>query len=261
MKRGCGSWHAGSKKGSGIREKRGAKGDNDMLHAVRKYRRADILIADDDEVCRVFCHRSLALQEGRIHTATTGKSAISLAIKHQPGVVLMDMHFSDMFGVDVIAAIHSKWPASRAATCFIGMTADDSPGAAYAMRAAGCRAVLAKPFSSQVLLACIRETSGLSSRPVPAQREQATVLQLQTRFYASLGCQLAELDAAITRLDWTEAQRLVHQLSGAAALAGLCQVAQSGRALLRRLPSAGSGSTIADSYLFFLDRVADVPRG
>jgi len=233
-----------------------------MSHKGREYRGANILIADDDGVSRLFCSQSLALPGLRILTAESGKTAIRLAASCLPDIVLMDAHLLDMSGVEAIAAILREWPGSCPAPCFAGMTADGSATAAPAMRAAGCLSVLIKPFSAEDLVACICEACGPDSdfrTILPAPQNRETMRQLQARFHGSLVGQLAELDGAITQLDWDGVQRIVHRLSGAAALAGLGDVAQSGRALLRHLPPTGAACTLADSYMFFLQRLAEVP--
>ena len=233
-----------------------------MARTGEQYRGVKILIADDDGVSRLFCRQSLALPGVRMLAAESGKSAIRLAASYLPDIVIMDAHLPDMSGMEAIAAIRRAWPDCCPAPCFAGMTADDSATAAPAMQAAGCQSILIKPFSAQALVACIRETCGPGSdfqSFLPAPQNPECMRQLQARFYGDLAGQLAELDGAITQLDWDGVQRLVHRLSGAAAVAGLGDVAQSGLALLRRLPPTGSACTLADSYMFFLQRLAEVP--
>lgn len=233
-----------------------------MSHIGEKFRGAKILIADDDAVCRLFCSESLARPSVLVLTAESGKTAISLAASNLPDIVLMDAHLQDMGGMEAIATIRREWPDYRPAPGFAGMTADDSATAASAMRAAGCQSVLIKPFSSPALIACIRRACGPESdfwSFLPALQDHEVMRQLQDRFHGGLAGQLAELDGAITQLDWDNVQQLVHRLTGAAALAGLGDVAQSGRALLRGLPPTGSACSLADSYMLFLQRLAEVP--
>ena len=232
-----------------------------MSHTGERYSGPKILIADDDSVSRLFCSQSLELPGVRVLAAESGKTATRLAASYLPDIVLMDAHLQDMSGVEAIAAIRRAWPDACPAPCFAGMTADDAATAAPAMRAAGCQSMLIKPFSAQALVACIREACGPGSDFVsflPAPQNLECMRQLQARFHSGLAGQLAELDGAITQLDWDGVQRLVHRLSGAAALAGLGDVAQSGRALLRHLPPTGSACTLADSYMFFLQRLQEV---
>jgi CheY-like chemotaxis protein len=221
-----------------------------------------ILIADDDCVSQLFCSQSLALPGIRTFLAGSGVAALDLSATHLPDVIIMDAHLQDMSGADAIACIRQRWPLSTPAPRFIGMTADDSPAVVSALRLGGCQHVLIKPFSSQVLAECICEAAG----PDPGRRlglptppQHADSRQLQVKFQCDLAAQLAELDGAVARLDWGVVQRLVHALSGAAALAGHDAVARSGQAVLRRLPPAGPASTVADYYDYFLQRLAEIP--
>jgi CheY-like chemotaxis protein len=233
-----------------------------MSHPRGKDGGTRILIADDDGVSRLFCSQSLALPGMRTFLAAGGVAASHMAATHLPEVVIMDAHLQDMSGADAIACIRQRWPLSTPAPRFIGMTADDSPAVVSALRLAGCHHVLIKPFSSQFLAACIRE----AARPDPGRRlgfpapqQHADSRQLQVKFQCGLAAQLAELDGAVARLDWEVVQRLVHALSGAAALAGHDAVARSGQAVLRRLPPAGPASIVADYYDYFLQRLAEIP--
>jgi CheY-like chemotaxis protein len=189
-------------------------------------------------------------------------AASHIAATHLPEVVIMDAHLPDMSGADAIACIRQRWPHSTPAPRFIGMTADDSPAVVSALRTAGCQQVLIKPFSSQFLAECIGETAGLdhgSRVGLPAPQQHMDPRQLQARFRCGLAAQLAELDGAMARLDWEGVRRLVHALSGAAALAGHDAVARSGQAVLRHLPPAGPACTVTDYYDFFLQRLAEIP--
>jgi CheY-like chemotaxis protein len=232
-----------------------------MSHLGEKYRVTNILVADDDAVSRHFCCQVLARPGLRTLIAENGNAAICMAAEYVPDVVVMDSHLPDMRGEDAIALIHQRWFHSCDPPCFVGMTADDSPAAASRMQAAGCRSVLTKPFSAQALAACVRQACpvGPGERAFdPMPREPEACRQLQAKFSSSLAGQLKELDEALFRLDWATVQRLVHQLSGAAALAGYAEAAQSGRTLLRCLPPAGSAAMTGDSYLLFLQRLADI---
>ncbi len=240
----------------------GAPARSDMSHPRGKDGGTRILIADDDGVSRLFCSQSLTLPGIRTFLAASGVAAAHMAATHLPEVVIMDAHLQDMSGADAIACIRQRWPHSTPAPHFIGITADDSPTVASELRTAGCQHVLIKPFSSQFLAACIRETAG----PDPgryvglsASQQHPGSRQLQAKFQCDLPAQLAELDGAMARLDWEAVQRLVHALSGAAALAGHDAVARSGQAVLRRLPPTGPACTMADYYDFFLQRLAEIP--
>lgn len=239
----------------------GRRQRDDMQSNLEKANKTSILIADDDAVSRLFCSQSLARPNALILTAECGKSAISMAAKYLPDIILMDAHLPDMNGMEAIAMVRCEWPDSCPAATFIGMTADDSTTAVRLMHQAGCRIVLIKPFSTPVLVNSIfgacQPGSGIQSF-ASAPHDHAAMRQLQAQFNCGLAGNLAELDLAITRLDWAEAQRLLHRLSGAAALAGLKDLAQNGLSFLRHIPPAGPARAVADSYMCFLQRLAAV---
>jgi len=234
-----------------------------MSAEAEKSRLTKILVADDDAVCRLFCSQSLAGPEVRIITADCGKQAISTAFQYLPDILIVDVCLPDMSGTEVIAAVQQGWPDSLPVPGIIGISADESITNLQVMQELGCRSILTKPFASSALAKSVcgvqRSVTDLQPLQLQAQNEEA-LRQRQTRFYQCLADELVELDVAITRLDWAEAQRLVHRLSGAAAMANLEGLAQNGRALLARLPPVGSPCSAVDSYLFFLQRLADVSR-
>ncbi len=240
----------------------GATRHDDMSSEAEKDRGTKILIVDDDAVSRLFCSQCLAGPETRIVTAESGKKAINMAALHLPDIIVIDACLQDMSGMEVIAVVRCAWPDSLPAPGFIGISADDSTTTLLAMQNAGCRSVLTKPLASSELAKCVFETrwSGADALSLaPATQSQEAIRQRQATFYCGMADELAELDVAITRLDWNEAQRLVHRLSGAAALAELKGLAQNGRALLHSLPPIGSACAAVDSYLCFLERLAEVP--
>jgi len=232
-----------------------------------------VLIVDDDPVCRLFCVRALMAVGYRTFAASDGCSAILIALRARPRLILTDMHLPDMTGAEAMAGLLELWPEAKTDCRFIGLSGDDSIPARTAMLAAGFALILVKPFQIETLLAGVRKidkqlpgvaTAQAHCRPATALEstvsQPLSVIQLQRLFRAELNQQLRELDCVITSLDWKRAMEISHRLCGAAALAGYSTFARSGRLLLQQLQQPHDHSGLAETYLDFLGEAADILR-
>ncbi len=231
-----------------------------------------VLVVDDDPVCRLFCAQALAAGY-HIFAASDGSSAIRIALRERPRLILTDMHLPDMTGAEAMAGLLKLWPEAKTDCRFIGLSGDDSSSARSAMLAAGFSLILPKPFEIETLLACVRkvESQLLKASAAQVQRyrpatafaapvpQPVSAIQLQTIFRAELHQQLYELDRMITSLDWKRATEILHRLCGAAALAGYSTFARRGRLLLQQLHQAHDNPSLAGTYLDFLGEAADLP--
>lgn len=66
-----------------------------------------ILIVEDDPLIAEFLIAKLEASGYRIHLATNGKEAISMAFSHCPALVLLDLGLPDIDGMEVLAAIRA----------------------------------------------------------------------------------------------------------------------------------------------------------
>lgn len=232
-----------------------------------------VLIVDDDPVCRLFCVHAVMAAGYQTFAASDGRSAIQIALRERPQLILTDMHLPDMTGAEAMAGLLELWLEAKTDCRFIGLSGDDSTPAQSAMLAAGFALILVKPFQLETLQAGVRKVAnqlpGVSAsqarccRPPPSLAapvpQPLSVIQLPRLFRAELNQQLSELDRLITSLDWKRATETLHRLCGAAALAGYSAFARRGRLLLQQLQQPHDHSGLAETYLDFLAEVADLP--
>lgn len=232
-----------------------------------------VLVVDDDPVCRLFCVHALMAVGYRTCAASDGRSAIQIALRELPQLILTDMHLPDMTGAEAMAGLLELWPAAKTDCRFIGLSGDDSTPAQSAMLAAGFALIMVKPLQLETLQAAVRKVAnqlpGVATAQAqcrPATALESTVpqplseIQLQRLFCAELDQQLRELDGMITSLDWQRAMAISHRLCGAAALAGYSAFARSGRLLLQQLQQPHDHCGLAETYLDFLGEAADLFR-
>ena len=112
-----------------------------------------ILIADDDE--RVLKALMLRLGEAgfKVITATDGYSAVSLATKHRPNLMILDINMPAGDGFSVQERI-KKIP-EMAATPVIYVTGDKSERLDEMAQRIGAYAVIHKPFHIEELIETI----------------------------------------------------------------------------------------------------------
>lgn len=233
-----------------------------------------VLVVDDDPVCRLFCVHAVMAAGYQTFAASDGRSAIQIALRERPQLILTDMHLPDMTGTEAMAGLLELWPEAKTDCRFIGLSGDDSTPARTAMLAAGFALILRKPFQIETLLTGVRKVESQllnvsksqvqCCRPPPSLAapvpQPLSVIQLQRLFRAELNQQLSELDRLITSLDWKRATETLHRLCGAAALAGYSAFARRGRLLLLQLQQPHDHSGLAETYLDFLGEAADILR-
>jgi CheY-like chemotaxis protein len=233
-----------------------------------------VLIVDDDVVCRLFCRQTLAPAGYEVLECCKPADAIAHSVRLHPAVILLDLRLHDANGCHVAADILRTWPAARATSCIVGMTADHAGEARTELLQAGCCAVLLKPFSSAELLTVIARSPGVISaheRPVscgsPVRSARvAPGIQpppepgLQTAFLGELRRQLPALDRAVTALDWHEAEHVLHRITGGAALAGFGSLSREARALLRQIIQRDDEVCLVERYLELLTQAAALLR-
>ena len=105
--------------------------------------RPRILVVEDNERnMKLFCD---LLQASGYHTleATTGESAVELALEHGPDLVLMDIQLPDIDGVDALGRLRAD---ERSATLpVLALTAQAMEGDRERFLAAGFDGYLSKP--------------------------------------------------------------------------------------------------------------------
>jgi CheY-like chemotaxis protein len=114
-----------------------------------------ILICDDEDVLRELVRASLSERPFVVVEAGSGDEALSLARRHRPDLVVMDMMMPGRSGLEVVADLRAD--PDLAATPVILLTARAQADDRAAAVAAGADRFVAKPFSPQALLAAVDE--------------------------------------------------------------------------------------------------------
>jgi len=117
-----------------------------------------ILVADDSRMFRLL-EQNLLQQHGYVLLhAEDGAQAVSMASIQVPDLVLLDVQMPVMDGNKALSILKSS-----ERTCHIPvlmLTAEAGPRDREIMKALGAHGVLAKPISSQDLLAAVRDAIG-----------------------------------------------------------------------------------------------------
>lgn len=120
---------------------------------------APILIAEDDRQLREILALVLADEGFAVTTAADGQQAVTLALQHQPRLLILDWGLPVLSGAQVAAAVQA---AHGDDVRLLLVTADGR--AADKARQVGAHAYLHKPFDLEVLLTMVQR---LLAPPAP----------------------------------------------------------------------------------------------
>ncbi len=104
-----------------------------------------VLIVEDNDLNMKLFHDLLEAHGYATLQARTGPEAISLARRHRPDLILMDIQLPEVSGLQVTAEI--KEDPVTAAIPVIAVTAFAMKGDEDRIRAGGCEDYIAKPIS------------------------------------------------------------------------------------------------------------------
>ncbi len=110
-----------------------------------------ILVVDDDEVVRAQVARRLTVVGMSVVEAGDGATAMELAARHAPALIVLDLCLPDTTGIDVLAALRSASDVPVILLSGLGEESDRVAGLEL-----GADDYVVKPFSSRELLARIR---------------------------------------------------------------------------------------------------------
>ncbi len=114
--------------------------------------RLSVLVVDDDPTVRGVLTTLLGFDGVDVATANDGPSALTMAARLQPDVVLLDAKLPGMDGYEVCRALKERSGRERV----VMVTGDGERDAELAGLAAGADAFLRKPFSGLELLDVVR---------------------------------------------------------------------------------------------------------
>lgn len=139
---------------------------------ISKEKPIRIVIADDQHLVRqgfrAMLDRLASMEV--VAEAGTGKGAIEQYARHQPDILLLDLHFPDMCGVEVIRAIREQFLIAR----IIVLTTYDRDEDIYQSLQAGAKAYLLKDVMLEELVDCLeRVHRGQTYVPPPVAAKLA----------------------------------------------------------------------------------------
>jgi two-component system, OmpR family, KDP operon response regulator KdpE len=119
-----------------------------------------ILIVDDEQSIRRFLRVTLTSENYTIFEAVSGKEAVSLAAKHKPNIIILDLGLPDIDGVEVTRLLR-QWTQVP----IIILSVRDSEADKVLALDAGADDYLTKPFGVGELLARLRVAIRRAIRP------------------------------------------------------------------------------------------------
>ena len=120
-----------------------------------------LIVEDNERNMKLFCD---LLRASGYHTleATTGESAVELALEHGPDLVLMDIQLPDIDGVEALGRLRAD---ERSATLpVLALTAQAMEGDRERFLAAGFDGYISKPVNIAEFVATVRRHCEEGSR-------------------------------------------------------------------------------------------------
>jgi signal transduction histidine kinase/CheY-like chemotaxis protein len=191
-------------------------------------RKLHILLAEDNPINQRVAQRMLRMAGHQVTVAENGKVALTLLEHGAFDAVLMDVQMPEMDGFEAAAAIRQKEQHTGKHLTIIAVTAHALKGDYERCLAAGMDGYIAKPMTSEELLAV------LGMIPLPPQPEELEVFDLpgalkradgDLAFLGELAAMLeedaprlvAEIRTAVDAQDATKLETSAHRLKGSLA--------------------------------------------
>ncbi len=115
-----------------------------------------IAVVDDEPPVRTMLRRALRLADYDVAAFASGEEFLASLTERLPACAILDVHMPGLSGFDV--ELRMRAANFRVPVVFI--TASDDAALDRSAEAAGAVRLLRKPFSSDALLAAVREASG-----------------------------------------------------------------------------------------------------
>ena len=122
-----------------------------------------LLVADDSPTIQRVIQLALSDQNLDVIAVTSGEQAIEEIESHPPDLVLADTRMPDRSGYEIAEFLNSR--PTRQGIPVVLMTGAFEPLDERRAKAAGCVAVLVKPFDPGKLVSTVRELLGLPAEP------------------------------------------------------------------------------------------------
>ena len=135
-----------------------------------------ILIIDDEKTLRHFLRLSLQEQGYQVTEAAEGKTAMKLINKESFDVALVDLHLTDMDGLDIMRHLRKVAPQ----TSVIILTGYATVDSAVEALRQGAHDYLTKPCNTTELLASVADgIARQSAEPAEAQESQPEISEIK----------------------------------------------------------------------------------
>lgn len=115
--------------------------------------KSSVLIVDDEKNVRLMLKNALSDQDYNVRTAVNGEDALEKLSGEEADIVLLDMKLPGMQGMEVLRAIHQRYPHTRV----IMVTAYGTVETAVEAMKLGAIDFLRKPFSPEQIRELINE--------------------------------------------------------------------------------------------------------
>jgi CheY-like chemotaxis protein len=125
------------------------------LTLFESLQRKRILIVDDDEALVELLSRRIEQQGYETLTAGTGRAGLSLAYRHLPDLVVLDLRLPDTDGLSVCQELADS-PQTWSIPVIV-LSGMERPDIVRRCRAAGCCYFVRKPYDPNALLVLIRQ--------------------------------------------------------------------------------------------------------
>lgn len=193
---------------------------------------AGLLLLEDDPVSRQFLRQALMPLDLPVDCAGTVAEAADMARAGRHALWLFDLGLPDGDGRELLTRLRDEGHDTPA----LALTADEGPGLANALRAAGFRTALNKPVDGGLLRDTVRECLAL-----PAWDDRAALAalagnaeamrQLRRLFLEELPEQVRQVRACLEADDTAAARAILHRLKGSCGFVGAVALGQAARAL------------------------------
>lgn len=119
-----------------------------------------IAVVDDEPPVRTMLRRALRVADYDVDVFASGEEFLASLPTGLPRCVILDVHMPDLSGFEV----EGRMRAANLRVPVVFITASDEAGLDQSAAAAGAVRLLRKPFSSESLLAAVRDALGGQTR-------------------------------------------------------------------------------------------------
>jgi CheY-like chemotaxis protein len=215
-----------------------------------------VLLAEDDPVLSVLGQRMLADFGLTVTAVADGRAAVARGVEPGWDVILLDMHMPELDGAAAAAALRKAGVRCP----ILAVTADLLADSQRQHLAAGCDAVLGKPFSSAELWHALAARLGISTAGVPLPLPPPSLAEAALAEARASARQRLPADCARLGELWTtgprkELKALVHRLRGLSGMVGLDELHRALTRLDRVLSAGPAPRTLVEDVLDCASRI------